>query len=71
MKLFLWTNVLRDYSPGVIFAVAETEEQAKELVMQHEDPEGVLPPSFVREEMDRNPPQVIEEPFGFWLWGGA
>jgi len=32
MKLFIWTNFCSDYTEGLAFAIAETEEQARRLV---------------------------------------
>jgi hypothetical protein len=32
MKLYVWENVLIDWSSGVIFALAENEDEAREVV---------------------------------------
>jgi hypothetical protein len=32
MKLYIWEDVLVDWSSGVIFALAENEEEAREVV---------------------------------------
>jgi hypothetical protein len=35
LKLFVWDNFCPDYSPGVAFAIAESEQQAKEMIVKH------------------------------------
>ena len=61
LKLFLWREHQRDYSPGVCFALAHDEAEARELIRQHPDnyqePEG--------------PPEVHEAPMGFSRYGGS
>ncbi len=32
LKLFIWTGFMPDYTDGLAFAVAESEEEAKNLV---------------------------------------
>lgn len=34
LKLFIWTGFYPNYSSGLAIAVAETEEEAKELVIE-------------------------------------
>ena len=33
LKLFIWPEFLPDYSSGLAFAIAETEEEAREMVI--------------------------------------
>lgn len=37
LKLYVYKNVLSDYTPGVAFALAESEEQAHNLILGTED----------------------------------
>jgi len=37
LKLFVWDNFCPDYSPGVAFAIAESEQQAKEMITRYFD----------------------------------
>jgi hypothetical protein len=37
LKLFVWTNFAPDYSGGLAFAIAENEEEAKQLVKESAD----------------------------------
>lgn len=32
LKLFVWTNVLANWTPGIIFTLAENVEQAREVI---------------------------------------
>ena len=66
LKLYVWCGVLRDYSSGVMFAFAESEEHAKKLIQDKhkaqydsEIPEG----EFLRR------PLKIQKPEGFFLYG--
>lgn len=34
LKLYIWEDVLRDYTPGMVAVLAESEEQAWELIKQ-------------------------------------
>lgn len=34
LKLFIWSEFLPDYSDGLAFAIAETEEEAREMVIE-------------------------------------
>lgn len=36
-KLFLWTDVLHNYTSGVAFAMAETAEEAREMIVEQFD----------------------------------
>ena len=66
MKLYIWEDVLRDYSAGMIVAIAPDLETA--LATADSD--------SVREEMGRVTPTVIEidgstTPQSWHVWGGA
>lgn len=66
LKLFVWENVLTDYNPGVMFALAENIEQAREKILSKEEDS----PDTVKKEL-MNDPLVINHPEGFILWGGS
>jgi hypothetical protein len=65
MKLFLWEDVLTDYTSGVIFAFAETADEARDIIKK-----DVNCCSSVLKEI-KALPQIITEPMGFILWGGS
>lgn len=37
LKLYVWTRFCPDYTDGMAFAIAETEEQARSYVMSYMD----------------------------------
>lgn len=37
LKLYIWTEFEPDYTDGLAFAIAETEEEARELVRKEEE----------------------------------
>lgn len=63
LKLYVWKDVLQDYTYGVMFALASSEEEARSLLRERCNciPSGDL----------NQKPQCIEEPFAFVLWGGG
>ncbi len=66
MKLFMWTkDVLRDWSSGMAFALAETEEEARHLLQEgHEDNARDFdgPPDEVRD---------LDKPSTYSKWGSS
>lgn len=64
LKLFVWENVLVDYTPGVMFAYAYDVEHARQLLIQKDHVVEVL--SDLAQQ-----PKEITEPEGFTLWGGG
>lgn len=66
MKLFVWHGALSDYTDGVMFALAETAEDAKAAILS-EDP-------YVPEQQFDQPPTVYDPAngaVGFAVWGGG
>ena len=62
LRLFVWEDVLRDYSTGIAFAYAENSEQARQLVLKklgydHPDLCGI--------------PREVTEAEGFAKYGGS
>jgi len=64
MKLYIWHNVLRDWTAGNITVMAESEEQARELVYAKDGEDS----DFFRKEIDF-PPEVIEVAHAIFSWG--
>lgn len=63
LKLYVWENVLHDYTAGMMCALAKSPAQAREVLLLKCDyiPKG---------DLDQDP-QVIENPEGFVVWGGS
>jgi hypothetical protein len=73
LKLFVWTGVLTDYTAGIAFALAESVDHARDVIMQRE---GHKP--YLEEEYHGTlwsdlaaEPDVYERPVGFAVWGGG
>jgi len=66
LKLFVWEEVLTDYSHGIMFALAENVDQARKILIEKESE----PTEFIEQEL-QDEPKIIESPEGFILWGGA
>ncbi len=60
LKLFVWEDVLRDYTSGIVVALAENEEAAFKLVKEK--------CSYIPEI---GKPRIIEKPEAFVVWGGG
>ena len=74
LKLFVWEDVLTDYTDGVMFALAKSKEEAIALILNKakECPRmrvNVVP--WMEEELELNKPKVYENPVGFFLLGGG
>ena len=67
MKLYLWENVLTDYTDGVMFALANSVEEARELIKQSTD---WWSDTYHGVDLAKEP-KVIDYPFGFSLSGGG
>lgn len=68
LKLYVWEEVLNDYTAGVMFALAESEEQAKAAIIEKHKAlmKFDLEPSYFE-----GAPRVVESPEGFFLYGGG
>lgn len=63
LKLFVWENVLKTYTSGVMFALAFDVAMAREMLLQQ--------CSYLPEEDLAKEPNVYTSPFSFHVWGGA
>jgi len=62
LKLFVWEGVLTDWTDGIMFALAENVEQAREEILKKG---SVIDVDLAKE------PDVYETPIGFAVWGGG
>ena len=70
MKLFVWKNVLTDYTSGIAFALAENADEARKLILD----KHVKERSFIDDTLvsDLNAePLVVDSKEGFYVWGGG
>lgn len=63
LKLYVWEDVLYDYGPGMMFALASSVEEARRLIREHT-------PHVVAEDLAQEP-QVFTTPKGYAVWGSA
>jgi hypothetical protein len=66
IKLFVWTDVLTDYTSGIMFALAETADEARSLIRKEVGYES----STVDEDLKKEP-SIYTDKIGFKVWGGG
>ena len=64
LMLFVWEDVMRDYTPGLAVVLAGSAEEAIEI-MQRDFPE------WVSNQLPIASMKVITEPQGFYVQGGG
>ena len=65
LKLYVWKNVLEDYTAGIGFAMARSEESARKLVV------ASLDTDYFAHQFDRAPDEVHTVPAGGCCYGGG
>lgn len=65
MKLYLWQDVLCDYTSGCAFAIAESKEEAILLVAGYS---GYILDELLAGECEE---RELDQPFGFSRGGGG
>ena len=68
MRLYVWHEVLSDYTHGVIFALASSAEEARRVVIAQ------VKEDWQRVSIERaitNDPAVYDSPVGFFVFGGG
>lgn len=65
LKLYVWENALADYYPGIMFALAESADEARELIKQEAGSGPTVCEDLAKE------PRCIEAKAGFAVWGGG
>jgi hypothetical protein len=63
MKLYVWEDVLRDYTSGMICILAHDLEEAKNLLLKKY-------PDYYADDFGK-PHRVITEPEAFAVYGGG
>ncbi len=68
LKLFVWEDVLEDYTCGIMFALAESVDQAREMIKaknpNYEDDR------IMKRDL-KTDPKIIDQPEGFYSYGGG
>lgn len=63
LKLYVWKDVLIDITSGIMFALANNVEEAREMLINCKDQ---IPIEDLKKE-----PVVYEKPFALTFWGGG
>jgi len=77
MKLFVWEEILCDYSCGIGFALADNIEEARNLIIKKYCPDKTCGECGFGEDRcmlveDLQPePMIYESPIGYYVWGGG
>ena len=66
LKLYVWEDVLVDYTEGIMFALAYDEEHAREQIRKNG---GRGLPSVEQDLLQK--PKVYSRPKGFFCYGGG
>ncbi len=70
LKLFVWEDVLEDYTSGVMFALAENVEEARKVIMDKCEKEDSYTSKTLQVDL-ASEPKVIDNSEGFYVWGGG
>lgn len=74
LKLFVWEDVLWDYSNGIAFALAESKEQAIEMLVtsyEEQHGKGSFDSRRFRRELNEEIPTIAEGLFSHFQMGGG
>jgi hypothetical protein len=69
LKLYVWDHVLSDYTDGIMFSLATSVEEAKDLILSEirGGCDGLL--DQAQHDLDRHEPTIYESRSGFWYQG--
>jgi hypothetical protein len=73
LKMYVWHDVLHDYTAGMVCVLATSKEEALELIKKKgaQRPEGQQRPQGAWEECRNKEPLVYHEPAVVWVMGGG
>lgn len=63
LNLYVWENVLSNYTDGIMIAYAENVKHAREMILEKED-------WVIENDLKKEPRQITSEE-AIILWGGA
>lgn len=64
MKLFVWQDVLRDYTTGMAVVFAKDEKEARKI-MERDFPD------YITEQLSFTACEVVTKPKAFYVYGGG
>jgi len=72
LKLYVWENVLEDWTSGIMFALAPDVRTARNILIEKWGGRTMVDykhSDFYRDVMRK--PRVVKDPEGFYLYGGG
>lgn len=69
MNLYVWENVLRDHTPGIMFAIADSPDQARSVILEAASNVFTSMEEDLKSEPDCYP--MTGSAKGFYVWGGG
>ena len=70
LKLYVWEDVLEDYTKGVMFALAKNVEEARKVILDKSEKEDEYMSKILQSDL-ASEPKVIDSLEGFYVWGGG
>tara|TARA_R110002020_G_scaffold340130_1_gene555133 strand:- start:898 stop:1119 length:222 start_codon:yes stop_codon:yes gene_type:complete len=70
LKLYVWEGVLTDYTDGCMFALAKNVEEARKVILDKSEKEDEYMSKILQRDL-ASEPKVIDNPKGFYVWGGG
>ncbi len=71
LKLYIWQDVLCDYTPGIAFAMASSEDEARQQIRERLLKDGLRVDADGPDEFSKAPDEVYETPSGGYCYGGG
>lgn len=65
LKLYVWEDVLTDWTSGVMFALASSPDEARKVILKKSGNSISVAQDLAQK------PRVIDEPEGFYVFGGG
>ena len=70
MKLYVWEGVLTDWTDGVMFALAESSDEAREVIKKKAADVFTFDCEDIAQEL-KGEPREVSQSEGFFLFGGG
>jgi hypothetical protein len=70
LKLFIWKDVLTDYTSGIAFALAVNVEEARKIIFAKYEKEEQYLSQTLKADL-ANEPEIVDTKKGFYVWGGG
>ena len=81
-RLYVWEDVLADYTSGIMFAIASSVEEARILILKEYDEDAAniakrnpyderLSTNSMWNDLFNQKPIVLNKKQGFYCWGGG